>query len=101
MALACLSYQSQPDTLYLLEAPENGIHPRAIEPLVEAIGDGGDAQILTTTYSPAWVEAVPTDALRCFVREAGALRVVPGMQIEILQDNDDVSVPIVFSAGII
>jgi predicted ATPase len=101
MAFASLAYQDAPDTAFVLEAPENGMHPRAIEPLVEAISGGGGAQVFITTYSPLWVSAVPTERLRCFVRESGALKVIPGMQIELLESNDDVAMPIIFSAGII
>ena len=101
MAFASLSYQELPDTVFILEAPETGVHPRAIEPLVEAIGSSGSAQIFVTTYSPLWVSAVPTESLRCFALEAGVLRVIPGMQIELLESNEDIAMPVVFSAGII
>jgi len=48
-----------------------------------------------------WVSAVPTESLRCFALEAGVLRVIPGMQIELLESNEDIAMPVVFSAGII
>jgi predicted ATPase len=95
-----IPYQSEADTLFVVESPEQGIHPKGIEAFAQALSDGSDTQVIVTTYSPAWVGSVPLERIRCFVREAGGVRVVPGTQVELVQGGEGpVAMPHLFSAG--
>jgi predicted ATPase len=100
LGLALLPYQDRRDAIVIIEAPESGIHPRSIEPLAQALATDSSTQIMLTTYSPLWVGAVSGDRLRRFVRDAGAIRVLPGLEVQ--GDTDQVvDVPVLFSAGLL
>lgn len=67
MALSILSYSSRPgqSTVYLVEEPENGLNPLAIQAAFEAIcAPGSSGQWLCATHSPVFLaHAVLDDAL--------------------------------------
>jgi predicted ATPase len=101
LGLAALPYQERRDSVVILESPESCIHPRAIEPLAQALATDSSTQIMTTTYSPLWVAAVSADRLRRFVREAGAIRILPGLELSTGDENTEIDVPVFFAAGLI
>ena len=68
LALTLLGYLPYPDGPYLVEEPENGIHPGNLETLLDSLASIHDAQILVATHSPAVVRRVRTDQLLCFAR---------------------------------
>ena len=68
LALTLLAYLPYPDGPYLVEEPENGIHPCNVETLMDSLSSMHDAQILLATHSPAVVRRVRTDQLLCFAR---------------------------------
>src|SRR5690606_20252938 len=51
LALTLLGYLDE-DSLVLVEEPENGIHPRAVEAVYEALGSAPRTQVLVATHSP-------------------------------------------------
>ena len=87
--------------IVIVESPETGIHPQAIEAAAQAIGVDSTTQILTTTYSPIWVGAVSVERLRCFVKDAGAIRIVPGLQQQVDDSHGQIDVPLYFAAGLL
>ena len=68
LALTLLAYLPRPDGPCLVEEPENGIHPRDIETLMDSLSSIYDGQILVVTHSPAVVRCVRADQLLCFAR---------------------------------
>jgi predicted ATPase len=65
--------------LYFVEEPENHLHPRLIEILVELLGQVHDelgpsrsAQVVASTHSPFLVDNVSLDELIVFERQEGA-----------------------------
>jgi predicted ATPase len=65
--------------LYCIEEPENHLHPRLIETLIELLrqvqdelGASGSAQIIVTTHSPYLVDKVSLDELIVFEKRQGA-----------------------------
>ena len=106
IGLASLPYQNTRDTIAIVEAPEAGIHPSAIEALADATVGTPTLQLLVTTYSPVWLATVPPDRLRRFVRDAGAIRVLPGLQTLEADDASAAELPskvireLQFSAGL-
>jgi predicted ATPase len=52
LALTILPYLSNPPDIVCLEEPENGIHPRAIESILESLSSLYDSQVLLATHSP-------------------------------------------------
>ena len=69
LALTLLAYLPYPDGPYLLEEPENGIHPGNIETLMDSLSSVRGAQILLATHSPAVARRVRTEQLLCFARD--------------------------------
>lgn len=52
LALTILPYLSNPPGIVCLEEPENGVHPRAIESILESLSSLYDSQVLLSTHSP-------------------------------------------------
>ena len=69
LALTLLAYLSYPEGPYLIEEPENGIHPRNVETLVDSLSSIYGGQILVVTHSPDVLRCVKTDRLLCFARD--------------------------------
>lgn len=79
MALTLPAYLPDFQGIYLIEEPENGVHPKAIESVYQSLSSVYDAQILLATHSPIILsQAKPSDVL-CFAKdEAGATDVISG-----------------------
>ena len=70
--------------VYLIEEPENGIHPAAYDSPSSVYG----TQILLATHSPAIRNKARVDAVSCFTREnCGATDVVLGSEHPTLRDS--------------
>jgi predicted ATPase len=76
--------------LYLFEEPENGIHPKAIEIVVDAIKSIPNAQTFVTSHSPMIVQQVGIDALLLFSKRDEEIVVEHGGDNEILRETDGV-----------
>ncbi len=77
MALTLPAYLSDFGGVYLVEEPENGIHPRAVETVFLALSSIEDVQILLTTHSPIIVSLAEGNQVICFSRtESGATDMV-------------------------
>ena len=69
LALTLSAYLPYPEGPYLIEQPENGIHPRNVETLMDSLSSIYGAQILLATHSAAVLSQVRTDQLLCFARD--------------------------------
>lgn len=65
-ALTVLAYLRAFPLAYLLEEPENGIHPMAIEYAYQALSAVRDAQVFITSHSPTLLRCVEIDQVLCF-----------------------------------
>ena len=72
---------------YLLEEPENGIHPMAIEFAYQALSAVYGAQVFIASHSPTLLRCVETDQVLCFGHdpEKGTV-IVPGDEHPRLQN---------------
>ena len=72
--------------MYLLEEPENGVHPLALDAVYDSLASVYTSQVLVTTYSLTFVgRAEPEDVL-CFATDGeGATAVVRGHDHPLLQ----------------
>ena len=68
LALTLLAYLPNPTGPYLVEEPENGIHPRAVETVLESLSSVYDAQMLLATHSPIVARLASIDQMLCFAR---------------------------------
>lgn len=81
LALTLLAYIPEISGTFLIEEPENGIHPLAIDAVIECLSSVYDAQILLATHSPLVVSLVEPKSVLCFSRdEAGATTILSGTE---------------------
>ena len=89
--------------VYLIEEPENGIHPRAVETMYQSLSSVYDGQILMATHSPVILStAKPSDVL-CFGKtDAGATDIVTGDKHPELADwRGEVDLGTLFASGVL
>jgi len=81
LALTLLAYVPNLRGIYLIEEPENGIHPKAAETVFEALSQVHDAQVLCATHSPILVGIAEAKRLLCFTRDPeNGTRIVRGSE---------------------
>ena len=79
LALTLLAYLPEPTGPYLIEEPENGIHPGNEETVFQSLSSVYDAQVLLATHSPGVARLAGIDRLLCFTRdEAHGAGIVAG-----------------------
>ena len=87
MALALLANLPDATGLYLIEEPENGIHPGALEELFNSLSCVYDAQVLLATHSPEIVAVSKISHLSIFAKNArGETDIISGSQHPRLKD---------------
>jgi predicted ATPase len=77
-------------SLYLFEEPENGIHPKAIEIVMDAIQSIPNAQTFVTTHSPMIVQQSGVDSLLLFSKRDREIIVEHGGENPILRGWDGI-----------
>ncbi len=79
LALTLIPYLKQAPALIITEEPENGIHPRAIESVLQSLGSAYDSQVLISSHSPVALAHSELDHLLCArVASTGAASIVSG-----------------------
>ncbi len=103
LALTLLAYLPGMKGIYLIEEPENGIHPKAIQTVYQSLSSVYDGQVLMATHSPIFLSISETEHLLCFARdEQGAVDIVSGSEHPGLQDwQKEVSLGDLFASGIL
>lgn len=69
LALTLLAYLPDMTGIFLIEEPENGLHPLAVETVLQSLSSVYDAQILLTTHSPLVARLAQPDELLCLARD--------------------------------
>jgi predicted ATPase len=78
LALTLLAYAPSAG-VFLIEEPENGIHPKAIETIYQSLRSVYDAQVLTASHSPIVLGLARQSEVLCFAKDnRGATDVVRG-----------------------
>lgn len=82
LALTLLAYTREvKNGVFLIEEPENGIHPRAVETVFRALSGVYDAQALVATHSPVVLGMAQLEDVLCFARTSeGVTDVVAGSE---------------------
>ena len=103
MALTLLANLPNATGLYLIEEPENGIHPGAMEELFYSLSSVYDAQVLLATHSPEIVSVARIEQLRIFGKTAtGEVDITSGENHPRLVDwKSSVSLGSFFASGIL
>lgn len=87
LALTLPAYVPGLEGTYLIEEPENGIHPRAVDTMYQSLSSVYDAQILLATHSPVILNMVKPAEVLCFAKtEDGATDIISGADHPNLRD---------------
>ena len=79
LALTLTAYLPHGERIYLMEEPENGIHPMAIETVYQSLASSYDSQVLVATHSPVFLSCAKPAEILCFAKnEEGATDIVSG-----------------------
>ncbi len=73
LALTLPAYIGDFRGIYLIEEPENGIHPRAVETMFQSLSSVYDAQILMATHSPIILSLADPSTVLCFAKRGRVL----------------------------
>jgi len=103
LALTLPAYLPEFKGIYLIEEPENGVHPRAVEALFQSLSSVYDAQILMATHSPIILSLADADKVLCFAKTSdGATDIVRGSEHPALRDwRGETNLGVLFAAGVL
>jgi predicted ATPase len=103
LALSILAYVPNFSGIYLIEEPENGIHPRAADTMFQSLSSVYDAQILVATHSPVVLSLVEPANVLCFAKtEQGSVDIVKGDDHPALRDwKGEANLGVLFAGGVL
>ena len=86
-ALTLPAYLTDLQGIYLIEEPENGIHPGAVSTVYDSLSSMYQAQVLLATHSPVVLNAAATEDVLCFAKDKnGSTDIVLGSEHPNLQE---------------
>lgn len=103
LALTVLAYIPKLEGVYLIEEPENGIHPRAVETVLQSLSSVYGAQVLLATHSPVILSLAGPDQVLCFDRTAeGETDIVRGSEHPRLREwRGETDLGTLFASGVL
>jgi len=103
LALTLIAYLPNQEQVFIIEEPENGVHPRAVEAVFKALRSVYDGQVFMATHSPLILAlAQPEDLLIFAKTPGGSTAIVKGTQHPILHDwQRETSLDTLFAAGVL
>lgn len=103
LALTLPAYLPDLSGVFLIEEPENGIHPRAVETMFQSLSSVYGAQVLLATHSPVILGVVEADKVLCFAKTAGGeTDIVSGSDHPALRDwKGETNLAVLFAGGVL
>ncbi len=103
LVLTLLAYIAKPPRFLVTEEPENGIHPKAIEAVIQGLASIYDSQVIVSSHSPVVLaRSELAQILAARIRADGACEVIPGPEHPRLVDwKGEVSLSTLFAAGVL
>ncbi len=103
LALTVIAYLPDFSGVYLIEEPENGIHPLAVETMFKSLSSVYDAQILLATHSTVILGLVDPKDVLCFAKTGdGATDIVRGNEHPALVDwRGEPNFSLLFAGGVL
>ncbi len=103
LALTLPAYLGDLRGIYLIEEPENGLHPRAVETMFQSLSSVYDAQVLMATHSPVILSLADPATVLCFAKtEDEATDIVLGSEHPALRDwHGESNLGTLFAAGVL
>jgi len=103
LALTIIAYLPDVEGTLLIEEPENGIHPKAMETVFQSLSSVYNAQVLIATHSPVIISAAQIGTILCFAKSAeGATDVIDGSEHPNLKEwKGETPLDILFASGVL
>jgi ABC-type branched-subunit amino acid transport system ATPase component len=103
LSLTILPYLNNLPAIVFLEEPENGIHPRAIEAVLQSLSSAYDSQLLISSHSPVVLANSDLNQILCSrLNGNGAATIVAGVDHPQLKDwKGQVDLGALFAAGVL
>ena len=103
LALTLPAYLTDFDGILLVEEPENGVHPLAIETVYQSLSSVYDGQVLLATHCPLLVAVAKPSEVLCFSKDLeGATQIVSGDRHPRLSDwRGEVDLGTLFASGVL
>jgi predicted ATPase len=103
LALTIPAYLPDFTGVYLIEEPENGIHPKAVETIFQSLSSVYNAQIMLASHSPVVLSLVKQDQLLCFSKTRdGITDIVNGVGHPALKNwKGETNLSVLYASGIL
>jgi predicted ATPase len=102
LALTLLAYLPDVQGVYLVEEPEVGVHPTAIETIIQSLSSVYEGQVLVTSHSPIVLSMPRPDQLLCFQKTQDGTTILPGNEHPLLKQwKSGVDLSDLFAAGVL
>lgn len=103
LAQTLIAYLPVRDKIFIIEEPENGLHPQAIETVIQSLSSVYDNQIILATHSPIVLRLSQPKDILCFSKtKSGAIDVIRGDQHPKLKEwKKDVDLATLHAAGVL
>ncbi len=102
MALTMLPYLAKRPAVIVTEQPEDGIHPQAIEMVLQSLGSVYDSQVLVSSHSPVVLAMFQLDHVLCSrLAPNGAATIIKGTEHPRLKEwKGSIDLGSLFAAGV-
>ena len=102
LALTLLAYVSDSSRVYLIEEPENGVHPTALQAIYESLSSIYEGQVLIASHSPVLLGMATPEQLLCFMKTPDGAKIVRGSEHPGLREwRGEVSLGMLAASGIL
>jgi predicted ATPase len=102
LALTLLAYLPDFHGVYLVEEPEVGLHPTAIETVMQSLSSVYDGQVLVTSHSPLVLGLSRPEQMLCFQKNENGTSIIPGNKHPMLSEwKSGVDISDLFAAGVL
>ncbi|MCX7045570.1 MAG: AAA family ATPase [Candidatus Sumerlaeota bacterium] len=102
LALTLPAFLAPSPGIYMVEEPENGVHPKALEIILRSLSTIPDSQTFVATHSPLVIQQMGKDSLLCFSKDEFGVHVIPGKDHPFLKDWDGTpDLATIFAAGVL
>jgi predicted ATPase len=103
LALTLPAYIPEFNGVYLIEEPENGIHPKAVESVFQSLSSVYNAQIMLASHSPVILSLVEHKEVLCFAKtEKGVTDIVKGSEHPALKNwRGETNLSVLYASGIL
>lgn len=103
LTLTLLPYLSKQPAILVTEEPENGIHPRAIEAVLQSLSSMYDSQVWVSSHSPVVLAQAKLEHLVCArPNEGGGVQMVGGKEHPRLMEwRGEIDLGSLFAAGVL